>query len=485
MPRKKKVPAAAGSGALIADNLEMYRQLKKAAPELLGKRLRRARSEKKISQRDLTSGLFTSAYLSSIELGKTMPTIETLDMLASRLGEPISFFLRPAASQVNKTAQGELDEEQFDWMSVKHHLFLCELAITGKNFKQAALELEYLENNLATLSLTDQNLFHLLNGVIKNRQGEPGAALEDLGQLQLPEQAEADPSLAARTALEMGRAERSQGNFVKAIEHFHRGLAAVQASGKPNLWQQELLVEAGETAQIIGEFDQAANMLEQALATFSAANQEALAQQLLSQADEQARLGDLQQAAFLLGQSRAITEKTGEIARRQALALRASQLYFHLAAYPKARQTAAIVEGLAALDAQDSQSRLNEFAALVITAKISIQEQNFEQAGTFLNRAEALLKTIGKVGPLELSRYYQTAAEYFANNHHNDKAHDFYTKAITLLEPLYQNEAELQEIVKPALAEIYYEYSQLLKTIGEFTEAMDYMEKAYRLRSLL
>ena len=63
--------------------------------ELLGERLRRVRLEKKLSQRDVCQGLFTSAYLSSLELGKTRPTFETLLSLAERLDKSVDFFLCP------------------------------------------------------------------------------------------------------------------------------------------------------------------------------------------------------------------------------------------------------------------------------------------------------------------------------------------------------------------------------------------------------
>jgi len=62
--------------------------------EVLGERLRRARLEKKVSQRDLSQGLFTSAYLSSLELGKTRPTFDTLVNLSGRLDKSVDFFLR-------------------------------------------------------------------------------------------------------------------------------------------------------------------------------------------------------------------------------------------------------------------------------------------------------------------------------------------------------------------------------------------------------
>src|SRR5437763_6827111 len=77
--------------------------------EVLGERIRRARVEKKISQRDLSSGLFTSAYLSSLELGKTRPTINTLEQLAGLLGKSTDYFLRPTSGQ---NLDDTLDEEQ-------------------------------------------------------------------------------------------------------------------------------------------------------------------------------------------------------------------------------------------------------------------------------------------------------------------------------------------------------------------------------------
>ena len=70
------------------ESVSQQQQLKNIDLELLGERIRQARIDQKISQRDLCKGLFTSAYLSYVELGKTRPTLANLEKLAARLSKP-------------------------------------------------------------------------------------------------------------------------------------------------------------------------------------------------------------------------------------------------------------------------------------------------------------------------------------------------------------------------------------------------------------
>ena len=59
----------------------------------LGTRLRQARTEAGLSQRQLCEGLITRNMLSQIENGSARPSMDTLRQLAARLGKPISYFL--------------------------------------------------------------------------------------------------------------------------------------------------------------------------------------------------------------------------------------------------------------------------------------------------------------------------------------------------------------------------------------------------------
>lgn len=63
----------------------------------LGKKLRRARLEAGLSQRQLCGEEITRNMLSLIEHGNARPSMDTLKYLAARLGKPVSFFLEEDA----------------------------------------------------------------------------------------------------------------------------------------------------------------------------------------------------------------------------------------------------------------------------------------------------------------------------------------------------------------------------------------------------
>lgn len=64
----------------------------------LGQRIRSARLEKGLSQRQLCGSSITRNMLSQIENGSARPSMSTLQILAERLGKPVSYFLDEAAS---------------------------------------------------------------------------------------------------------------------------------------------------------------------------------------------------------------------------------------------------------------------------------------------------------------------------------------------------------------------------------------------------
>ena len=59
----------------------------------LGTRLKEARLEQGLSQRQLCGEEITRNMLSQIENGSARPSMDTLRYLAARLGKPVSFFL--------------------------------------------------------------------------------------------------------------------------------------------------------------------------------------------------------------------------------------------------------------------------------------------------------------------------------------------------------------------------------------------------------
>ena len=59
-----------------------------------GEKLRQARLEAGLSQRQLCGEMITRNMLSQIESGKARPSMSTLQYLAARLGKPVGYFLQ-------------------------------------------------------------------------------------------------------------------------------------------------------------------------------------------------------------------------------------------------------------------------------------------------------------------------------------------------------------------------------------------------------
>jgi transcriptional regulator with XRE-family HTH domain len=59
----------------------------------VGERVKRARLERKLTQRQVAQGRFTSAYISAIENGKCHPSLSALAHIAERLDMSMRDFL--------------------------------------------------------------------------------------------------------------------------------------------------------------------------------------------------------------------------------------------------------------------------------------------------------------------------------------------------------------------------------------------------------
>ena len=56
---------------------------------MIGTRLRRLRTARGLTQKELAAPRYTHAYVSSIESGRRRPSLEALEHFASKLGVPV------------------------------------------------------------------------------------------------------------------------------------------------------------------------------------------------------------------------------------------------------------------------------------------------------------------------------------------------------------------------------------------------------------
>ena len=81
----------------------------------LGEKLKQARLEAGVSQRQLCGEVITRNMLSRIENGFARPSMDTLRQFAQRLGKPISYFLEEEIlRQANAEAAAILDKASAD-----------------------------------------------------------------------------------------------------------------------------------------------------------------------------------------------------------------------------------------------------------------------------------------------------------------------------------------------------------------------------------
>src|SRR5437867_7009254 len=74
--------------------------------ETIGQRLRRLRTERRLSQRELSSPGVSYAYISRIEAGTRQPSVKALRMLARKLGVSAGYL--ETGSELTEAAQREL-----------------------------------------------------------------------------------------------------------------------------------------------------------------------------------------------------------------------------------------------------------------------------------------------------------------------------------------------------------------------------------------
>lgn len=85
----------------------------------LGEKLRQARLDAGLSQRQLCEGVVTRNMLSLIEHGTAKPSMDTLRLLSARLGKPVSYFLEEDAvmspnSEVMEASRRCFDDGKYD-----------------------------------------------------------------------------------------------------------------------------------------------------------------------------------------------------------------------------------------------------------------------------------------------------------------------------------------------------------------------------------
>jgi tetratricopeptide (TPR) repeat protein len=472
MPRR---PAVYPPTPLTSEDIAFRQTLKQMEPELLGERIRRARQEQKITQRALCRDLFTSAYLSSMELGKTRPTLTTLKQIAERVNKSVAYLLRPAAPGIAGLSQG-WQQEQGRLLQLRQGLIQVSVALSKGDFAEVTNLLDQLKPYLSRLPEVDQASYHLWQGALYNRQGDEERAfaeLEDAARLLEAGGPGVDPDIAARLDLEFGLAYFNRHQFINALTSFRAGL---NRTGLADLnLQRHLQLQTAQCYLILEQPDQAAATL----GLLTNQTQEGQTAQLAEANYRRAATVDLQQGAYLFGRSEQIWAQAADTQSLGSHSLNFARLLFQTRQYE-----AALKAAQAAYRLVSQLDPCTELEILALLALLNNRLGDTPKAQDWLGQARRSMENQQCRNIIVVARYFQSAGEITAA-HSQEEAIGFYREALARLEngPTSTGGAEEETTVTRELrGEIYFDLGQLLRQLGRYEEALDFIEKAYRLQ---
>lgn len=221
-----------------------------APTPILGERVRAARRERGMSQAQLAGEELTKGFISQVESGIVRPSVRSLQIIATRLGKSLDYFLgdTPLATEKRLAFHrlaADAAAERRDWTGVRDHVGAALECAPGRRDRAALLRLlahaelaagkhEAAFDRVAEgLSLVDpetnaDEVAHLLHvrGITYGGLSQHLAAAETLEQARdaMERHEVNDPRLRARILVALGTAYRRLNRTAKAMQTFTSAL---------------------------------------------------------------------------------------------------------------------------------------------------------------------------------------------------------------------------------------------------------------------
>lgn len=411
-------------------------------PAAVGHRLRQARERAGLSQRQLSFDGCSPAYISRIEAGERIPSLQLLREMGRRLGVSEDWL----ATGVDRDVVAE-DRTLLD----------AELALRFNELETA----EKLYAQALDAATTDGERARSLAGLgqIAFERGEPRGAVQRLEQaLAL---SGADPADQASLTDTLGRAYAMLDDFEPAIRLFRQSLErANERENSPESVRFGVLLANAYIDS--NEFDDAESVLKQTVLKAENARDPVFRARIYWSLS---RLHALQgEASPAVRYARKALELL-ELTEHTTYAARAHQLLAHV---ELDRGNAG--EALSLLDqglplVEDSGNQVEYALFQLERARALVKLGRGEEAGSLARKSAELL---AEAGPGDAGRAYAIVAEVYETLGDRPRAIETYMEAIELLR------------VSPNryLLEVYSKLADLLEAEGRKDEALDVLKRA-------
>jgi tetratricopeptide (TPR) repeat protein len=409
-------------------------------PRAVGIRLKEAREEAGLSQRQLSFTGCSPAYISRIEAGDRIPSLQLLRELGKRLGVSEDYLATGVEARGQTTSLEAELALRFDDLELAEGLYQELLA-------------EATAADARTVALTGLGPIALRRGQSDEavRLLEEALSTGSKDECELPELGES-----------LGRAYAERGDLARALAIFERCVAHFEQQGDTVL-SIRFACLLGATLLETGNAGRAEALVTDALGTAEPlSDPSARALLYFSQCRARSAEGDVA-GASRYGRLALATLESADDARftvqsRQILAraaLASGRPKVALAHYQAARPL---------LESSGSQLDQARFGAGEARALAGLGRK--EDAAALAARVPAHL---GSVSPAEAGSVYALLAEVNADLEDADGAKKLYERAAELLE---------QSNPSPTLIEVYSQIAELYEAQGRREEAYEYMKKA-------
>jgi len=402
-------------------------------PTTLGERVRAARRELGMSQAQLAGEELTKGFISQIESGLVRPSVRSLQIIATRLGRPLDYFVGDeplaAAKRVRfHRLRSEASAALASAVPARERGALLRLvALADLAAGDAEAVFERVSEALRIIDVTVDasevaRLLHL-RGQAYLRHGQLGAAVESLEASRdtLDRHEVADPRLRARVLVTLATAYRRLNRAAKALSTYEAALALAARTSEIRTAAQGYMGIAVSLYDS-GELDGAINNYARALELF-------------------ARLGDTSFELSVLQSLATVHVEQGEIEAARRAAERC-------------------------LERADAVEDPNMRAiAETILARVALAEGDHEQALCVVTKAESALAALGDERQRADALRVMGLAHHAAGDHAaSDRV---FRQAVAIL-------TEIKD--QPDLAAVASEYARLLRARGDAEAAFDMLE---------
>lgn len=253
------------------------------APQVIAGRLRAARVAARLTQQELAGGLFSKSYISAVERGKMVPSLQALNVLAQRLAVPVSYLLGEqdiALETLEESSVGLSSSEQLANVLPEENLLpLLEQAKACLQAEQPQEALEILgkaETPPAGLTLLQRLRWYRLMGWAAGLLGEQETAIQRLERglsLALQIQPRIAPSEQAQLAemvaylnCFLGNAYCDLGKTHQALDYYQHALEVVRNDQVTDAELKALIYKGlGRVALTLGRYQEASTYYEEAV----------------------------------------------------------------------------------------------------------------------------------------------------------------------------------------------------------------------------